>query len=259
MKRFRLDAQEEGIPSTAIREISLLKELKHPNIVRLQDVIHTEKKLTLVFEHLDQDLRKNLDQHGNGLSKTKITSFLHQILLGIAFCHEHRVLHRDLKPQNLLIKKGEVKLADFGLARTFGIPIRSFSQEVVTLWYRAPDILLGSEKYSTPIDIWSIGCIFAEMASGRPLFSGTTVEDQLFQIFKLLGTPSETTWPGIAELPGYKKNDLPIFPSKPLSSVVAELDEDGIDLLEKMLLFDPNKRITAAQALAHPFFTNKEK
>lgn len=117
---------------------------------------------------------------------------MYQLLKGIAFCHDHRVLHRDLKPQNLLInKKGELKLADFGLARAFGIPVRSYSNEVVTLWYRAPDVLMGSRQYSTSIDLWSAGCIMAEMAYGRPLFCGSSVKDQLIRIFKYLGTPSE--------------------------------------------------------------------
>lgn len=115
------------------------------------------------------------------------------------------MLHRDLKPQNLLInKKCELKLADFGLARAFGIPVRSYSHEVVTLWYRAPDVLMGSRNYSTSIDIWSIGCILAEMASGRPLFPGSSVKDQLLRIFKILGTPNEETWPGLSLLPQYK-------------------------------------------------------
>ncbi|KND04733.1 CMGC/CDK/CDK5 protein kinase, variant [Spizellomyces punctatus DAOM BR117] len=167
LKRIRLDNEEEGVPCTAIREISLLKELKHSNIVRLYDVIHTEKKLTLVFEYLDSDLKKFLDAYGGDIDVPTLKHLLYQLLKGIAFCHEHRVLHRDLKPQNLLInKKLELKLADFGLARAFGIPVRSYSHEVVTLWYRAPDVLMGSRQYSTSIDLWSAGCIMAEMASG---------------------------------------------------------------------------------------------
>jgi len=163
LKRIRLDSEDEGVPCTAIREISLLKELQHKNIVCLYDVIHTEKKLTLVFEYLDQDLKKYIDDHGGFISKPTMKSFLNQLLDGVAFCHEKRVLHRDLKPQNLLINKktGELKICDFGLARSSGIPVRSYSHEVVTLWYRAPDVLMGSRNYSTPIDIWSIGCIFA--------------------------------------------------------------------------------------------------
>jgi cyclin-dependent kinase len=168
LKKIRLEAEDEGIPSTAIREISLLKELQHPNIVRLYDVVHTERKLTLVFEFLDQDLKKYLDVVESGLDLPILKSFLFQLLTGVAYCHHHRVLHRDLKPPNLLInREGQLKLADFGLARAFGIPVRSYTHEVVTLWYRAPDVLMGSRKYSTPVDIWSIGCIFAEMANGR--------------------------------------------------------------------------------------------
>jgi len=168
LKKIRLEAEDEGIPSTAIREISLLKELQHPNIVKLYDVIHTERKLTLVFEFLDQDLKKYLDVCDGGLELPILKSFLYQLLTGVAYCHHHRVLHRDLKPPNLLInREGQLKLADFGLARAFGIPVRSYTHEVVTLWYRAPDVLMGSRRYSTPVDIWSVGCIFAEMANGR--------------------------------------------------------------------------------------------
>ncbi|KAF2068255.1 hypothetical protein CYY_010420 [Polysphondylium violaceum] len=254
LKRIRLDSEDEGVPCTAIREISLLKELKHPNIVRLYDVIHTERKLTLVFEYLDQDLKKYLDECGGEMSKQTIKSFMYQLLKGVAFCHDHRVLHRDLKPQNLLInRKGELKLADFGLARAFGIPVRTYSHEVVTLWYRAPDVLMGSRKYSTPIDIWSAGCIFAEMASGRPLFPGSGTSDQLFRIFKILGTPTEESWPSITELPEYKP-DFPVHQSHPLSSIVQGLDEKGLALLSRMLQYDPNQRITAAAALKHPYF-----
>ena len=197
LKRIRLEAEDEGIPSTAIREISLLRELRHPNIVRLYDVVHTERKLTLVFEYLDQDLKKYLDVCEGGLDSTIVKSLLYQLLTGVAYCHHHRVLHRDLKPQNLLInREGELKLADFGLARAFGIPVRSYTHEVVTLWYRAPDVLLGSTKYSTPVDIWSIGCIFAEMVNGTPLFTGSTPETQVETIFRNLGTPDDTICPG---------------------------------------------------------------
>lgn len=176
LKKIRLEAEDEGIPSTAIREISLLKELQHPNIVRLYDVVHTERRLTLVFEYLDQDLKKYLDICEGGLETTILKSFLYQLLCGVAFCHTHRVLHRDLKPQNLLInREGKLKLADFGLARAFGIPVRSYTHEVVTLWYRAPDVLMGSRTYSTPVDIWSVGCIFAEMATSKPLFAFSCV------------------------------------------------------------------------------------
>lgn len=255
LKTIRLEAEDEGIPSTAIREISLLKELQHPNIVRLCDVIHTERKLTLVFEFLDQDLKKMLDQTENGLDPATTKSFLFQLLRGIAYCHQHRVLHRDLKPQNLLINRvdGELKLADFGLARAFGIPVRSYTHEVVTLWYRAPDVLMGSRKYSTPVDIWSVGCIFAEMVNGRPLFPGNADQDQLQKIFKVLGTPSQAIWPTISELPDWKE-DYQQYTATPWDQVVPNLERDGQDLLESMLQYDPNSRISGKAALDKPYF-----
>ena len=179
LKKIRLESEDEGIPSTAIREIALLKELQHTNIVRLVNVLHTDKKLTLVFEYLDQDLKKLLDTLGpEGLPLADVKSFLYQLLNGIAKCHQHKVLHRDLKPQNLLInREGILKLADFGLARAFGIPVKNFTHEVVTLWYRAPDILLGSKNYSTSVDIWSVGCIFAEIVNRKALFAGNNEEE----------------------------------------------------------------------------------
>ncbi|KAI8919738.1 kinase-like domain-containing protein [Entophlyctis helioformis] len=254
LKRIRLDNEEEGVPCTAIREISLLKELKHPNIVRLHDVIHTEKKLTLVFEYLDSDLKKFLDTNSGDIDVPTIKHLMHQLLRGVAFCHEHRVLHRDLKPQNLLINKRlDLKLADFGLARAFGIPVRGYSHEVVTLWYRAPDVLMGSRQYSTSIDIWSTGCIMAEMANGRPLFPGSSIRDQLLRIFKMLGTPDEKSWPRISELPEYK-SDFPIYAPSRLEAILPKLSSEGIDLLKSMIEFQPEKRISAEAALTHPYF-----
>jgi len=262
LKKIRLEAEDEGIPSTAIREISLLKQLQHPNIVRLYDVVHTEKKLTLVFEFLDQDLKKYLDACGdNGLEQYTIKSFLYQLLSGIAYCHQHRVLHRDLKPQNLLINmEGELKLADFGLARAFGIPVRSYTHEVVTLWYRAPDVLLGSRKYGTAVDIWSIGCIFAEMVNGRPLFPGSSEQDQLTRIFKTLGTPNPKAWPGLVDLPDFKQAEqFPKYPPQALKKIVRRLDSVGLELLGRMLQFDPTRRISAELALKHPYFKDLKK
>lgn len=255
LKEIHLDS-EEGTPSTAIREISLMKELKHDNIVSLHDVIHTENKLMLVFEYMDKDLKKYMDSRGSGgqLDYITIKSFMHQLLQGIAFCHENRVLHRDLKPQNLLINnKGQLKLADFGLARAFGIPVNTFSNEVVTLWYRAPDVLLGSRTYNTSIDIWSAGCIMAEMYTGRPLFPGTTNEDQLQKIFRIMGTPSERSWPGISQFPEYKSN-FHVYATQDLRMFLPQIDQVGLDLISRMLQLRPEMRIGALEALSHMWF-----
>ncbi|KAL0327527.1 UNVERIFIED_CONTAM: Cell division control protein 2A [Sesamum angustifolium] len=290
LKKIRLEQEDEGVPSTAIREISLLKEMQHGNIVRLQDVVHSEKRLYLVFEYLDLDLKKHMDSCPEFSQDPRLVKmFLYQILRGIAYCHSHRVLHRDLKPQNLLIDRrtNALKLADFGLARAFGIPVRTFTHEVVTLWYRAPEILLGSRHYSTPVDVWSVGCIFAEMVNRRPLFPGDSEIDELFKIFRVMGTPNEDTWPGVTSLPDFK-SAFPKWPPKDLATVVPNLDAAGLDLLcdwlwmtfetsifllkkprertavrmtdllvlllQKMLCLDPSKRITARSALEHEYF-----
>ncbi|EEE58219.1 hypothetical protein OsJ_09187 [Oryza sativa Japonica Group] len=260
LKKIRLEQEDEGVPSTAIREISLLKEMHHGNIVRLHDVIHSEKRIYLVFEYLDLDLKKFMDSCPEfAKNPTLIKSYLYQILRGVAYCHSHRVLHRDLKPQNLLIDRrtNALKLADFGLARAFGIPVRTFTHEVVTLWYRAPEILLGSRQYSTPVDMWSVGCIFAEMVNQKPLFPGDSEIDELFKIFRVLGTPNEQSWPGVSSLPDYK-SAFPKWQAQDLATIVPTLDPAGLDLLSKMLRYEPNKRITARQALEHEYFKDLE-
>jgi serine/threonine protein kinase len=254
LKKIRLDAEDEGVPSTAIREISLLKELAHPNIVRLVNVLLIENKLYLVFEFLDKDLRKYSDIVKKNMHKMLIKSYLYQLLKGIYFCHQHRVLHRDLKPQNLLIdRKGNLKIGDFGLARAVGIPIRTYTHEVVTLWYRAPEILLGGRQYSTPVDVWSIGCIFAEMVTCSPLFPGDSEIDQLFKIFRCLGTPNEEIWPGVSSFKDYKPT-FPQWTGNHLAKQVPGIEPLGLDLLKRMLVYEPSKRISAREALQHEYF-----
>ncbi|XP_028669151.1 cyclin-dependent kinase 17 isoform X3 [Erpetoichthys calabaricus] len=254
LKEIRLE-HEEGAPCTAIREVSLLKDLKHANIVTLHDIIHTEKSLTLVFEYLDKDLKQYLDDCGNCINMHNVKLFLFQLLRGLAYCHRRKVLHRDLKPQNLLInERGELKLADFGLARAKSIPTKTYSNEVVTLWYRPPDILLGSTDYSTQIDMWGVGCIFYEMSTGRPLFPGSTVEEELHFIFKLLGTPTEETWPGITSNEEFKSYNYPKYRPDLLCNHAPRLDSDGVDLLSKLLQFEGRKRISAEESMKHPYF-----
>jgi cyclin-dependent kinase 2 len=264
LKKVRLEHEDEGIPSTSIREISLLKELNHPNIVRLHDVIHSNKQLYLVFEYLEEDLKKHIDTirrqkrlEGTpySMDPTVVKSFMYQLLRGIAFCHSHRILHRDLKPQNLLIEKGCIKLGDFGLARAFNTPIKTLTHEVVTLWYRAPEILLGQRQYSTPIDVWAIGCIFAELVTGHALFPADSEIDQLYKIFQVLGTPNEHIWPGVSALP-YYRNSFPNWQGNKLAQQVPGLDPVGLDLLSQMLTYEPSKRISAKAALEHRYFTD---
>eukprot|EP00887_Chlorella_sp_A99_P001603 scaffold8.g1603.t1 len=265
LKQIRLEQEEEGVPSTAIREISLLKELNHENIVSLEDVIHEEKKLYLVFEFLDLDLKKHMDANSQAyrdplLIKAQVplpNAGGHRILplAQEMLSPSPRILHRDLKPQNLLIDRATntLKLADFGLARAFGIPVRQYTHEVITLWYRAPEILLGSKHYSTPVDLWSIGCIFAEMVNQKPLFAGDSEIDELFKIFQVLGTPDEESWPSVTQLPEYN----PVFPKwgrQNLAAFVPTLEPAGVDLLSRMLEYVPAKRITAKTALQHPYF-----
>ncbi|XP_067832247.1 cyclin-dependent kinase 17-like isoform X3 [Heptranchias perlo] len=254
LKEIRLE-HEEGAPCTAIREVSLLKDLKHANIVTLHDIIHTEKSLTLVFEYLDKDLKQYLEDCGNIINIHNVKLFLFQLLRGLAYCHHRKVLHRDLKPQNLLInEKGELKLADFGLARAKSVPTKTYSNEVVTLWYRPPDVLLGSTEYSTQIDMWGVGCIFYEMATGRPLFPGSTVEEELHFIFRVLGTPTEETWPGILANEEFRSYNYPKYRPEPLVNHAPRLDTEGLDLLSKLLQFEGKKRISAQEAMKQPHF-----
>ena len=260
LKKIRLETESEGVPSTAIREICVLKELDHPNVVKLLDVVHSDLKLYMIFEYLDQDLKRFMDDFEPvpgcpGLPEKMAKSYLQQLLEGIAYCHTHRVLHRDLKPQNLLLDKfGVIKLADFGLARAFSVPQRSYTHEVITLWYRAPEILLGAKTYSMAVDVWSLGCIFAEMILKRALFPGDSEIDQLFRIFRTLGTPDETVWPGVTKLPDFK----PVFPRWeavcPSKVLTGDVSDGAKDLFKQLLIYDPQKRLSARDALAHPYF-----
>ncbi|KAF8938541.1 Cyclin-dependent kinase 3 [Haplosporangium gracile] len=247
MKKIRLENEDEGVPSTAIREISLLKELKHNHVVQLLDVVHEESKLFLVFEFLDTDLKKYMDTHtkaqNTGLPLQQVKEYMHQLIQGVEFCHQRRILHRDLKPQNLLIDEHRnLKLADFGLARAFGIPLRTYTHEVITLWYRAPEILMGSRHYSTAVDMWSVGC--------------DSEIDEMFKIFKVLGTPNETVWPGVSSLKDWNP-EFPKWQRKDLRTLVPGLDDEGLDLLEQLIDYNPARRISAKRALLHPYFDGK--
>lgn len=266
LKCIRLDNEEEGVTCTAIREVSLLKELKHKNIVKLYTVDLSDKKLTLVFEFLDCDLKKYLDTHKGQMTVPLVRNFCRQLLESIEYCHHRNVLHRDLKPQNLLIRNDtqELKLADFGLGKSCGIPVNKLTSEVVTLWYRSPDILLGNNNYGNGVDLWAVGCIFAEMVTGKPLLAGRTDADQLKKIIEFLGSPNKDVWPSMDSYPNsklltdFERDHGPVqggrqeefFKSSPFQG----LGSVGTELIREFLKYEPNQRMSAKDALAHQFF-----
>lgn len=253
----------DGFPLTALREINILLSLNHPSIVTVKEVVMGDlDSIFMVMECMEHDLKGLLQVMKQPFSTSEVKCLMLQLLEGVKVLHDNWVLHRDLKSSNLLFNnRGELKICDFGMSRQYGSPMKPYTELVVTLWYRAPELLLGGEKYSTAVDMWSVGCIMAELLTKEPLFKGKNEIDQLSQIFKTLGTPNESAWPGLSELLGAKANFVKQphnllrkkFPVTPftISPVLSDL---GFDLLNKLLTYDPEKRITADTALNHPWF-----
>lgn len=259
LKKLRMKKEKGGFPLTSIREIKILKSINHPNIVNLLEIVVGRKphSIFLVFEYCEHDLAGLLDRIARSFTEAEIKTIMLQLLQGTEYLHSNFIIHRDLKLSNLLMNnKGVLKMADFGLARLFSNPLKQYTPKVVTLWYRCPELLLGAKSYHTACDMWAVGCIFGELLKHRPLLPGKTELNQLELIFKLLGTPNEKIWPGFSKL---SKADtiraFPVYIYNNLSQQFPQLSANGIDLLSRMLTFDPSKRITAAKALDHPYFS----
>ena len=253
LKRVRLNSDSSGMPATLLREISLLKKLKSEHVVELIDVVVVEQRsCTLVLEYAESDLRKVLSAGPVPAASTRST--VQQLLQGLEYCHSRRVMHRDLKPENILLVAGSVKIADFGLARLFQVPLKPLSGEVQTLHYRAPEVLLGCREYTLAVDIWSVGCIFGEMLLGRRLFQGMNEMHQLLEITRILGPPPSdlcSRLQGSSFLSG-----LQAFQQVSLADLFLGVESNALDLLTQMLDYDPCRRITATAALQHAYFAN---
>ncbi|KAF3785345.1 Cyclin-dependent kinase G-2 [Nymphaea thermarum] len=267
LKKVKMEKEREGFPLTSLREINILLSFHHPSIVDVKEVVVGSNldSIFMVMEYMDHDLKGLMESVKQPFSQSEVKCLMLQLLEGIKYLHDNWVLHRDLKTSNLLLNnRGELKICDFGLARQYGSPLRPYTQLVVTLWYRAPELLLGSKLYSTAIDMWSLGCIMAELLAKEPLFCGKNEIDQLDKIFRILGTPNEKIWPGYVKLPGVKCNyvkqpynklreKFPKFTAATFSGKPA-LSDAGFDLLNRLLTYDPEKRITADEALNHDWF-----
>ncbi|RNF18814.1 protein kinase [Trypanosoma conorhini] len=395
LKRMMISGEDEGVPATAIREVCLLKELKHDNIVALRDVLFEPPKVTLIFEYCEYDLKKYMERHPCRTTAAVLQEarqIMKQVLLGLRYMHRRHVVHRDLKPENIFLNIARaargtgrgaaveaavapgpetgatpppapaelsgggnqlladggvngadgddaaqlvVKLGDYGLARVENIPVKKYSHDVVSLWYRSPDVMMGTALYGFAVDMWSVGCIFAEMITGKPLLNGRTEAEQLLKIFCLLGTPTPETWPSLpsypkcrqmidataklareqalAACPGAKKQqpqqpqqtnggqagqrcqgrpDDTARPSNDANGANSSgapeaprtgysfppalclrrgfddyveksrfreiAGEEGVDLLRKLLCYEPSYRLTAHEALLHPFLKNTQ-
>ncbi|DAZ98594.1 TPA: hypothetical protein N0F65_001013 [Lagenidium giganteum] len=236
-----------------LREVNSLKKLNHPNIIKLKEVIRENDELYFVFEYMENNLYETMKKRDRHFPESKIRNLMYQMLQGLAFMHKHSFFHRDIKPENMLVKGDIVKVADFGLARE----IRSrppFTDYVSTRWYRAPEVLLRSTTYNSPIDTWAMGCIMAEMFTLRPLFPGSSEGDQLYKICSVLGSPTHSTWPEGMKLAAQMNYRFPQFVPTALNQIIPHASPEAIQLMTDLLKFDPNQRPTSSQALQYPFF-----
>ncbi|KDR85149.1 hypothetical protein GALMADRAFT_260848 [Galerina marginata CBS 339.88] len=259
LKKLKLDEEKNGFPITALREIYALMSCRHENVVGIREVVvgDTLTQVFVVMDFIEHDLKSLLTVMPSPFLQSEIKTLMLQLLSAVNHCHDNWILHRDLKTSNLLMNnRGTIKVADFGLARRYGDPVGvgGLTQLVVTLWYRAPEILMGATTYSTAIDMWSVGCIFAELLLKEPLFQAQGELELLSMIFKLLGPPTNNSWPDYSSLPLAKTISLPSPQPHQFRQKFQYLTSAGLDLLISMLTYDPELRITAADALHHPYF-----
>jgi len=236
-----------------LREVKSLRKLNHPNVVKLKEVIRENDELYFVFEYMAQNLYEYIKNRDRYFPESRIRNWLYQILQSLAYLHKHGFFHRDLKPENLLITNDIVKLADFGLTRE----IRSrppYTDYVSTRWYRAPEVLLRSPYYNSPIDQFALGAIAAELFTLRPLFPGTSEQDEIYKICSVCGTPTAQTWPEGLKLAAAMGFRFPQFAPTPLQQLMPHASPEAIELIGACIQWDPNKRPTPVQCLQMPFF-----
>ncbi|KAH8598212.1 kinase-like domain-containing protein [Bisporella sp. PMI_857] len=266
IKKIKVQAEyKEGMAPDAIRELKHLQELHHPNIISLLTVFSSkDQNLNLVLEFLPLgDLEMLIKDHENiHYGAADIKAWMGMLCRAVWFCHENFVLHRDIKPNNLLIAAdGEVKLADFGLARSFADPYRPMSTQVITRWYRPPELFYGAKHYSGAVDIWSVGLVFAELVLRVPFLAGDSDLDQIRLIGLAIGTPTEENWPGVTQFSRYMAPETvtPVADRNYYLQTFGAAGPAGVDLLMKMLILDPRKRITARGALEHEWWAAEPK
>lgn len=261
LKRLKMEKEKEGFPITSLREINTLLKGQHSNIVTVREIVvgSNMDKIFIVMDYVEHDLKSLMEtmKHKKQVFlPAEVKCLIQQLMRAVAHLHDNWILHRDLKTSNLLLShKGILKVGDFGLAREYGSPLKEYTSIVVTLWYRSPELLLGCKEYSTPIDVWSCGCIFAELLAMSPLFPGKSEVDQLNRIFKDLGTPNERVWPGYDQLPLVKKMTFTDYPVSHLRKKFANFTSElGLALLQGLLTYDPKQRLTADGSLKSLYF-----
>ncbi|XP_023723749.1 cyclin-dependent kinase 11B isoform X3 [Cryptotermes secundus] len=261
LKRLKMEKEKEGFPITSLREINTLLKAQHPNIVTVREIVvgSNMDKIFIVMDYVEHDLKslmETMKQKKQVFIPGEVKCLMQQLLRAVAHLHDNWILHRDLKTSNLLLShKGILKVGDFGLAREYGSPLKGYTPIVVTLWYRAPELLLCTKEYSTPVDMWSVGCIFGEFLSMEALFPGKSEVDQLNRVFKDLGTPNERIWPGYSKLPAVQRVTFTEYPVSQLRSRFGTMITDlGMDLMNRFLTYDPAQRVTAEDALHHDYF-----